>query len=267
MTLVNTKRWLENHYDDPITICEKIRAYFKNEGVTASEIYDFLSMNGMYKPEKNKTDHLNAFINCEFWEIVSKERKALKKEWDVPNIPIFILPSDRRNKMITKDYNGKSGIAFSDKLFLFLSDTNSAKEVKAVFTHEYNHVYRLSKNKKNERKYHLLDTIILEGLAENAVLERLGETEMANWTTYYSTKQLERFWIKLILPNINLTQEDHLYHRLLYGIGHYPKMLGYCVGYHLVNQYLRNNDLKVSDIIELPSEEFILKTPNSPTTE
>jgi uncharacterized protein YjaZ len=257
MTLINTKQWLESHYDEPIALCEKIRPYFKSEGVTAPEIYNFLSMNGMYQPEKNKKDHLIPFINCDFWDIVRQERNKLMKVWNAPNIPIFIFPSDRQNRVITKEYNGKSGIAFSDKLFLFLSDMNSDKEVRAVFTHEYNHVYRLYKNNKDEREYHLLDTIILEGLAENAVLERLGEMGVAKWTTYYSNQQLERFWTKLILPNIHLTQENRLYQKLLYGLGIYPKMLGYCVGYYLVNKYMIENGQRICDIMDVPSEDFI----------
>ena len=61
-----------------------------------------------------------------------------------------------------------------------------------MFTHEYNHVCRLSKFQKSEEDYVLLDSIILEGLAENAVRERLGEEFLATWTSYYSNEELKK---------------------------------------------------------------------------
>ncbi|WP_369010262.1 DUF2268 domain-containing putative Zn-dependent protease [Oceanobacillus alkalisoli] len=54
-------------------------------------------------------------------------------------MPIFIFPSDRSNTEI----NGKSGLSFHDKLFLFISGETSLTEIKALLTHEYYHVCRL----------------------------------------------------------------------------------------------------------------------------
>lgn len=95
-----------------------------------------------------------------------------------------------------RDQNGKSGLAFKDKLFLFLSDQNSDNEIRALLVHEYNHVCRLAKNGKQEENYVLLDSIILEGLAENAVRELVGEEYLAKWTSYYTEGQLNQMWKK-----------------------------------------------------------------------
>ncbi|MBD8067542.1 DUF2268 domain-containing protein [Bacillus sp. PS06] len=257
MSLINTREWLESYFDEPIELCEKIRPYFNDDKVTATEILAFLTMNGMYRLDTVDKEYIDQFIKQNFWNIVKSEERKLKKEWIVPNIPIFILPSDPMNREITKEYNGKSGIAFSDKLFLFLSDMNGEQDVQAVFTHEYNHVYRLYKYKRHETDYRLLDTIILEGLAENAVRERLGESAVAKWTTYYSDQQLEKFNHRYILPNYKIKKENHLYHRILYGLGLYPKMLGYCVGYFLVRNYLEANHLSVSDVMNVSSDQFL----------
>src|SRR5699024_2978860 len=107
------------------------------------------------------------------------------KKWNGPNIPIFILPSDQHNRKLQRELSGKSGLTFQDKLFLFISEDTSESELKSLFTHEYNHVCRLSQYPKEE-DYTLLDTIILEGLAENAVRERFGDQATANWTRHYS---------------------------------------------------------------------------------
>src|SRR5690625_6839523 len=49
-----------------------------------------------------------------------------------PDIPIFIFPSDSRNQELTRHFNGKSGLAFVDKLFLFVSEKNTEKDRKST---------------------------------------------------------------------------------------------------------------------------------------
>ncbi|MDI5790224.1 DUF2268 domain-containing putative Zn-dependent protease [Bacillus licheniformis] len=66
------------------------------------------------------------------------------------------------------EFGSKSGLAFSDKLFCFIG-RSSRSSISAIMTHEYNHVCRLENMPKEEKKMTLLDTIILEGLAEYAV--------------------------------------------------------------------------------------------------
>lgn len=150
--------------------------------------------------------------------------------WGGPNIPVFIFPSDTKNRKLQEDFNGKTGLAFKDKLFLFISKDNSVEEIRALFTHEYNHVCRLSKFKKSEEIYVLLDTIILEGLAENAVSESLGEGLTATWTTYYSNEDLEEMWDNIIKPNMHTLRSDHKHQEILYGLRSYPKRLATVLG-------------------------------------
>ncbi|WP_078548113.1 DUF2268 domain-containing protein [Litchfieldia alkalitelluris] len=256
MIVTLTKEWLNDSYDNPILLCEKLQPYFK-ESVTAQEIYQFLNMNGMYRPNKEDESRLKAFVEKKPWKIVQDQEAKLKKDWKVPNIPIFIFPSDQTNRTIYKEFNGKSGIAFHDKLFLFLSEENTDSEIRAVFTHEFNHVYRLSKYKKQEGEYHLLDTMILEGLAEHSVRERLGEDYTAKWTHYYTKSQLERLWARYYKNHQDITKDHPHFQRLLYGFSPLPKMLGYSMGYELVGNYLTKNQKTTSQVMELPSENFI----------
>src|SRR5699024_11807494 len=92
-----------------------------------------------------------------------------------------------------------SPLSFNDNLFLFVTTYNTSKEISVLLTHEYHHVCRLSKFQKSEADYVLLDTIILEALAENAVRERLGEHYVAPWTTYYTTDELEAMWNEIVV--------------------------------------------------------------------
>lgn len=249
MSVINTDKWLLKLYDRPIEMCKKLEACF--EGAAAAEIYEYLNMNGMYDPSGDGKKVIKTLQKNRVWEVVQSEEQKLQKEWDGPNIPIFIFPSDSANPDFYREFNGKSGLAFQDKLFLFIAGHNSEREIKSLFTHEYNHVCRLSKFPKHEDDYVLLDTIILEGIAENAVRERLGEEFISKWTKNYSDEELDTLWRTIVQPNQNMLKSHYKHHELLYGLGHYPKMLGYCVGYYLVKQFLKDKKLTSKDLLHM----------------
>src|SRR5699024_5564490 len=104
---------------------------------------------------KNRLSLVKKLQKKNIWHIVNKEEKQLQKIWGALDVPIFIFPSETSNKRLKKDFNGKSGLAFKDKLFLFVSENNEEDEIRALFSHEYNHVFRLSKYDKDESDYKL----------------------------------------------------------------------------------------------------------------
>lgn len=252
MSVIRTDQWLLDSYHNPIDICEMLRSYFSK--ASAAKIYEYLKMHGMYRPLRQGREQVDALQKNKVWEIVQKDYLTLQKSWGGPDIPIFIFPTDVTNRKIQRDFNGKSGVAFKDKLFLFFTEQNTEKEMSAVLTHEYNHVCRLAKFRKSEDQYVLLDTIILEGLAENAVRERLGTGYLANWTSYYTDEELEKMWTVLLRPNKNIKKTDRKHLELLYGLRRtYPNMLGYCVGYYLVKKYMEENKLSSKELFPQPT--------------
>lgn len=255
MTVINTDKWLHESLDNPIEMCERLEKNFI--GVSSNEIYQHLVMHGMYQqPLDDGKELIKELQEKDTWETVQKAESRLRKKWGGPNIPIFIFPADSKNRNLSRNFNGKSGLAFADKIFLFVSPHNSESEIHALFTHEYNHTCRLTKYEKDEDDYVLLDTIILEGLAEAAVLEQLGDEYTAKWTTYYSDDELKRIWQRLILPASRLPKHHHRHQKILYGKYFYPKMAGYAVGYYLVNKYMEKNDLKSKELLVISSEEI-----------
>jgi uncharacterized protein YjaZ len=257
MSIIHTDRWLEEDYHQPLNISKKLLKYF--EDVTAAELYDYLIMHGMYRPVrdgKKKVDKLK-MLDC--WNIVMAEWKRLRKLWNGPDIPIFIFPSDEYNIQIRRDFKGKAGVAFKDKLFLFLPEDIEVNELKALFTHEYNHICVLSKNKRKDDQYTLIDSVLIEGLAESAVKLYLGEEYTSSWTDYYTNRELQKFFYKYIVPYKDVKKSERDHTKLLYGKGFYPKMLGYCVGYYLIQDLLQNKKFtyptlmssSLTDIIKL----------------
>ncbi|MFC0301322.1 DUF2268 domain-containing protein [Virgibacillus soli] len=252
MTIINTEKWLIETWDDPIEMCEQLEKYFQH--VSSSEIYHYLTMHGMYHhPLQDGESIIQELRTNNCWEVIRKEEQRLRKLWNGPDIPIFIFPADPNSQELRKNFNGKSGLAFADKLFLFLAAQNSVSEMKALFTHEYNHVCRLAKLDKKETDYVLLDSIIIEGLAEYAVLEQFGDEHTAQWTTYHTDVELENMWQRLIYPMRHLPKGIRRHHDILYGARLYPKMVGYCVGYYLVHQYAKKYKLTSKELFEIPS--------------
>lgn len=256
MSVMRTDQWLLEAYDNPIEICEKLRGLF--DGAYASEIYDYLLLHGMYTPLTNEKERIIKLQGNHVWGIVQNEAQSLQKLWKGPEIPIFIFPSDTSSEIMKTEFNGKSGLAFKDKLFLFISEQNSEAEIRALLTHEYNHVCRLTYFPKNEDDYTLLDTIILEGLAENAVCERFGEEFLSSWTSFYTDKKLLNMWEKLIIPNCSILKTDPKHQELLYGSPLYPKMAGYSVGYFLVKKYMEINHCLSKDLLSTEPVQFCL---------
>ncbi|MCH1625884.1 DUF2268 domain-containing protein [Ferdinandcohnia quinoae] len=256
MGIIRTDEWIRDHYSNPLEICKKLTTYFPMES-SEREIYQYLRVHGMYKPHKEGEEAPLKLLPENIWRVVKKEEDRLKREWNGPSIPIFIFPVDEYNRKIRKEFNGKSGLAFKDKLFLFFSSNNSVDEIKAVFTHEYNHVCRLTKINKSEDNYTLLDSIIIEGLAENAVSEQCGPDQVAGWTKYYTENQVDRLWKNIIEPNQSIFKSERKHDELLYGMGFYPKMVGYCAGYYLVKRYMEKHRLECKDLFKIPSENII----------
>ncbi|WP_047983006.1 DUF2268 domain-containing protein [Ornithinibacillus californiensis] len=255
MAVIRTDKWLEKSYSTPDKLFQKLTNYFNHDNST--EIASLLTSHGMYqRPEPNGENMIQALRNKKIWDIVQQEEKNLKREWDGRNIPIFIFPSNSYNRKIREHYNGRTGLAFQDKLFLFVSEETTEEEIKALFTHEYNHSCRLTHDKIKEKNYTLLDIVILEGLAENAVRERFGTRPLAPWTTYYSDTELEKMWNDLILPSKDLPKSNRKASKLLYGSSFYPDMVGYSVGYYLVKQYMKKTSKRSKELLSLPAQEI-----------
>lgn len=52
MTVIPTDQWLLNGYEQPLTLCEKLKSHFG--GAASEEIYEYLTWHGMYrKPSTN----------------------------------------------------------------------------------------------------------------------------------------------------------------------------------------------------------------------
>jgi uncharacterized protein YjaZ len=254
VTVCRTDRWLTKDYDQPIRICERLTRYFPD--ADARDIYQYLLHYGMYRPTKNIKEIVEKMKQNDMWERVEAVYEKRKKDWNGPDVPVFLFPADPYNRKLAREFNGKGGIAFHDKLVLFLLPHHTDKEIEALVTHEYNHVCRLNKQKKKHEEITLLDAVILEGLAESAVDRYVGTDYRANWTSYYSDEQLYRFWQRYVAPHRSISTQHPLYSRILYGLGFYPDMVGYAVGYAIVRRCLERGK-ELAKLMNMDSEQIL----------
>lgn len=210
----------------------------------------------MYRPNANQEKVFEALDKNKTWEKVKRLFLLYKKKWNGPDIPIYIFPIGSGSGLFHSPQT-KSGVSFPDKLFLFLSDLEDEREIEALFIHEYHHICRLNGLKKSINEYTLLDSLIMEGLAEDAVHEILGSKYVAKWSKMLSKESFKVYLEKYLQNNLTLKKGTHKHDQLLYGKGLLPNMLGYTCGYHIVRSFRLENSYSTKESFVLESEKFI----------
>jgi uncharacterized protein YjaZ len=253
MAVEETDIWLTKWHDEPIKICDHILT--KDKNIDGKMFYHYLLQFGMYRPSSNSKKLVMSLKKNKTWEKVNELLEKYKKSWGGPTIPIYIFPIGSGNLVSPK--GNKSGVSFEDKLFLFLSDLEDEKELEALFIHEYHHICRLNGIKKSMGEYTLLDSIVLEGLAEDTVHSILGFKYVASWNKKLTNEQFQTYWSKYLKDNLDVKKDTKQHDQLLYGKGLLPNMLGYSCGYHLVRKYTEQKSYSTKESFRISSENFV----------
>jgi uncharacterized protein YjaZ len=252
--VIRTDDWLGNDFH-PREICELLLEHFDGEK-DSYKIYDYLQRFGMYKHNRKSKKTFENLKSGMIWEKTRKIYEKYRKKWNGPDIPVFIFPLDETNARLMREGKGKSGVSFKDKLFLFLTSLDDEKDLEALFVHEYHHVCRMNNHKKNPVDYTLLDSIILEGLAEYAVAQNCGDEYTSDWTRRYSSEELAVYWKDYLSEKLFLKRNDEMHDHILFGLGNHPKLIGYAMGYEIVKQYKQCENFTEKASFHLPAEKF-----------
>lgn len=228
------------------------------------EIHQHLLQNGLFIPDLTDEKTIQEMRNKNFWEIAAVELGKLRRDWNGPDIPIFIFPSNMKNAELRVDLGGKSGLAHQNKMFLFISGSSSEKDLQVLITHEYNHVCRLNYLNQVEKNISLLDAMILEGLAELSVVGRFDKSFLAKWTSMYPIEDAFMQWEKNFKSNLDVKKARTLHNDLMYGNGTIPKWMGYNLGFHLVTSFAESTEIDMNQMIHVSSK-TILEESGFPT--
>ncbi|WP_170006711.1 DUF2268 domain-containing protein [Bacillus fonticola] len=217
-------------------------------------VQQILQRNGM-DPRLLRSKAWETWISEEkLYNVLHQFWTTYRKEWDGPDVPIYILPTRPPSLFQRNDQPG-AGFATRKEIFLFVKQQWNKDTLQALFVHEYHHTTRMQK-RGDPIHFTLRDSLLMEGLAEYAVKEYCGESFVSPWSTQYDTKQLEKWWAQWIKPNLDLPRKDSLHQSLLQGGGGYPKFLGYAIGYEWVSRYAKKEKCPSKQIIYLPSNQF-----------
>ncbi|MEH7117411.1 DUF2268 domain-containing protein [Neobacillus vireti] len=256
MGIIKTDEWLEKDFDNPLKISERLLPYFK--GQTKREIYRELMNFGMYQPSRLSRDNLLKMETQQSWDKIGKIFSKYKRSWNGPDVPIFLFPIAPSGGFFRREEKGKAGVSFPDKLFLFLSNFDNPKDIEALFVHEYHHVCRMSLLDKRIEDYTLLDSLIIEGLAEYTVLKCCGREYLAAWCSMYTEKEILKFWDRYLKNQLGLKKSQREHDELLYGGGRVPKLLGYAAGFYLIDNYYKKNPYSTKLSFSTSSESYRL---------
>lgn len=188
--------------------------------------------------------HEELRLTLDVWQISKRLLEKLIRLWDGPDIPVAILPI--KNGFV------KNGVAYPYGICLYVSPRVTIKELHALFTHEYHHICR--------RRFlmeppTLLDSLLMEGLAEHAVESLYGEYALSSWTKRYSLDEVLSYW------DMHFTQALHVpglheHQAFLFGDSalNLPPWIGYCTGYRLVEAFLqKKGPYDVKQLLSMPS--------------
>lgn len=254
MGIIRTDDWMNESFYNVQFIEEKIL-----DTVQSREqfLINSLYKNGLYRPNLKTKSTFNQMKEGKLWEKLNIYYKKYKRLWKGPDVPVFLFPIGTESfRIFRKENKKKSGIAFLDKLFLFVSGDTSDRELEALFVHEYHHTARLAKISEN-MSYTLGNTIVMEGLAEMAVEEYCGRGYLAPWIAERNPEDLQKLLKDKFDSKFNVKRSEKLHDQLLFGYRSIPKMAGYAVGYKLVKDYANDNDCKTIDLIDLSADEIL----------
>ncbi|MFC4402645.1 DUF2268 domain-containing protein [Gracilibacillus xinjiangensis] len=260
MTVQPTSKWLQNYLDSPFSnmtdkmkqhrdiLCKPIEAYF--DEVNALSIQNHLLHHGLFPPSPSDEHIINKWLQRKYDQLVEKLYKKYRKAWSGPSANIFIFPSNYHSKELNERFSGCTGLSYPKKLFLFINHQAKAKQVAALFLHEYSHTCRLNFFKKSEADYTLLDAIILEGVAEYVVRSILGEEFGNQWIKHYSYDEAKWYIEKWVYPNLTVTRNQPKHDLIMYGNMHgIPQNLGYHIGYYLIQQFTKDKTFSIKEIL------------------
>jgi len=260
MTIKDTKSWLLNYFKNDEssfnaqsqTLIEPIRRYFNNQSTI--EIQQLLLSHGLFQPEQTKLEQLERWIKEDIWQLIQEQYQQLKKEWQGPDLAIFIFPADLNNQVLTKQFKGVSGLCFKDKMILFIDHQASEQMINAIFAHEYSHAVRLNEVHHREDILTLKDTIILEGIAEIVTEEKFGASLLPDFDD--QSKNINKLISQWIKPYLSLSTNHPLHHYIMYGNSSIPKFTGYQAGIFIVKQWHGKHATDLIDLLQTPTEHF-----------
>jgi len=241
-------------------LCDSLRGYFPQASL--EEIQQELLTRGLFNFSEIETldEVLMELEGQHVWETIQQEYDYLKQLWNGPDVPIFIYPLTKYRPIVDGVEVKKSGVSYNNVLFLFVSTELESMELKALLAHEYHHLCRLAYLNKSPHEIELLDTLLIEGMAEWTVENLYGEKWLSPWTKRNSQEEALKMWEKYFTPALKVKGVNNHF-PFLYGneVQGLPEWIGYSLGYKIVQSYMENRGIVHQEYLHKLSSYEILK--------
>lgn len=252
MGVIRTDKWLDEHFFSPLELCKLASPEIENH----TRYYQYLRRFGMYQPSRGTHEMFHRLKEQKAWEHVEEFYNKYKKLWKAPDVDVYIFPLEPTRQFMA-ELKGRSGLTFPSKIFLFLSPVEDTKVWESLVVHEYHHAVRMNRYKKDPDEYHLLDSLVFEGLAEHAVRKYCGREYISSWNGVYNQEHLQRYWNRMYKDQLHVKKGHPLHDDLLFGRRGIPRMMGYAIGAGIVKGYEGKKPLTVKESFSIPSEYLI----------
>lgn len=266
MGVVRTDKWLRIYcqkWRKVDSLSEKMSLHRQVMIEPLSDIFEtkntkalqqFLFQAGLVRPDVSIDLEVEQLMDRSPWIETQKQLTYLQKKWTGPDVKLYLLPVEKRHSFLMKELGGKMGITLPKAIILFIHSRLTKRELQALVTHEYHHICRLMHTKLTEKSMTLLESMVMEGLAELAVREEIGADVNAAWTSYYDQRWIHDWFNRWIRPNLFLKDrkkhQDYLYGNEQEKV---PLWLGYYIGYQLVHSAAKDTD-KTSTLLDESAE-------------
>ncbi|MFC0557685.1 DUF2268 domain-containing protein [Halalkalibacter alkalisediminis] len=269
MGVVRTDKWLSAYiykWNKARTIEEKVECQREviiqplNDLFSTTDIlglHQYLLQLGLFHPEQTIDIEYEKWQKKVPWLIVQKQFNKLKNKWNGPDVKIYILPLTDQNRFLEVELGAKTGLTIEKGILLFIRSYTTTEDLLALITHEYHHACRLAATKQTEDEMVLLESMVMEGLAEKAVEEEMGALACATWTSRYDNSWNVDWYNHWIKPNLRVRGRQkhlpYLYGSEMHGI---PLWLGYYIGYKMVNSATSHTDT-TNNLLHIPAETIL----------
>lgn len=214
------------------------------------------------QPVEKLKQQLNKIEMLEFEKLIVDELSTLQREYPTGQpikYHLFIMDEDDafgREKLggvsAFTEWNGEMG-------FVVYPDESVKRTLRSVINHEFHHHWRMQNTEGlSEQTQNLLDRLILEGLAEHFVGERLGTEYYGLFTHQLSESEAKVLWESVY--KINLSLKGEATNPYMFGDEDLdiPHWAGYSLGFHLVQSYVQAHpELNIETLTTLPPNDFL----------
>ena len=188
--------------------------------------------------------------------------EALRKSNDLLNgvdTTVYIFPNTSEYSYLTKDLGGVVGVtAGSGKILLLVDPLNEQWKNVLSYTvaHEYHHSVWTSR--KYEFEGNILANLVFEGKADSFANKVFPDLEVP-WVSSIEPGKEKAVWNSI--KNQLSSDDSELFQKLMFGGGDFQRWSGYTIGYHIVQDFLKNNsDYSIEEWTKLSSTELLNKS-------